>query len=343
MRHRRFTSQGIDKPMVKTHWIIVSLGVWLLAAGAAALYFGLDLIGTERGSLYAIGGTVAVSGGLIVVSLGLALRRLELQVARLIERLTVAGETTQDRARPKLAQTADASERVPLEQARPLQPRHAASPSAPLPDAARSPPDFLLRPPSEGVSSGSTAPNPRAFRSDPLVDSMLAETQLAAGADIVAVGAPALEAVDMDAIDAEPVPPKPLGSMTLPRAVLPASLRPKPVAASEPHLHHDPIADAADPANDAARADAGSAEALAASPIVAHASPPGDPPHSGPQSYLAEPTVVGRYNAGGAAYTMYSDGAIEAETETGNYRFSSMKELREFIEQRSNLVNAPAD
>jgi hypothetical protein len=46
------------------------------------------------------------------------------------------------------------------------------------------------------------------------------------------------------------------------------------------------------------------------------------------------PQVVGRYSAGGAHYVIYSDGAIEAETEDGGLRFASMNELKTYIANR---------
>jgi len=50
----------------------------------------------------------------------------------------------------------------------------------------------------------------------------------------------------------------------------------------------------------------------------------------------AAPSVVARYSAGGVQYVIYSDGAIEAETEAGGMRFASMDELKAYIaEQRS--------
>jgi hypothetical protein len=42
-------------------------------------------------------------------------------------------------------------------------------------------------------------------------------------------------------------------------------------------------------------------------------------------------TLVGRYSAGGANYSIFSDGSIEAETEQGAYRFSSMSEFKAFV------------
>ncbi|MDE3176246.1 MAG: hypothetical protein KGM15_09115 [Pseudomonadota bacterium] len=46
------------------------------------------------------------------------------------------------------------------------------------------------------------------------------------------------------------------------------------------------------------------------------------------------PKVVGRYSAGGARYMIFSDGAIEAETDQGAFRFASMAEFKAFIAGR---------
>jgi len=56
-----------------------------------------------------------------------------------------------------------------------------------------------------------------------------------------------------------------------------------------------------------------------------------DPVKSEP--LVHEPSVVGRYEAAGTSYAMYSDGSVEAENEHGIFRFGSMAELRAFIEQ----------
>ncbi len=49
---------------------------------------------------------------------------------------------------------------------------------------------------------------------------------------------------------------------------------------------------------------------------------------------LEAPTVVGRYESGGATYVLFSDGTIEVETETGTHRFASMEELKAYIDQQ---------
>ena len=46
------------------------------------------------------------------------------------------------------------------------------------------------------------------------------------------------------------------------------------------------------------------------------------------------PTVVGRYEANGASYVLFSDGTIEVETESGTHRFASMSALKDHIERQ---------
>ena len=47
-----------------------------------------------------------------------------------------------------------------------------------------------------------------------------------------------------------------------------------------------------------------------------------------------QPTMVGRYSAGGANYVIFSDGTIEAEIEDGVYRFGSKEELTAYLRGR---------
>ncbi len=51
-----------------------------------------------------------------------------------------------------------------------------------------------------------------------------------------------------------------------------------------------------------------------------------------PEENLPHAEVIGRYEANGTHYIMYADGSIDAETAHGAYRFSSMDELKRFIE-----------
>ncbi len=53
---------------------------------------------------------------------------------------------------------------------------------------------------------------------------------------------------------------------------------------------------------------------------------------------VTEPTMIGRYEAEGTAYLMFSDGSIEAQSEAGIFRFASMADLKAFIEGKQEAV-----
>jgi hypothetical protein len=57
-------------------------------------------------------------------------------------------------------------------------------------------------------------------------------------------------------------------------------------------------------------------------------------PDSKPPLPASEPNEMGRYQADGTTYIMFSDGSIEAQTEQGIYRFHSMAELKAFFEEQ---------
>lgn len=66
------------------------------------------------------------------------------------------------------------------------------------------------------------------------------------------------------------------------------------------------------------------AEAEPAPPLAAEAAPIEPPP-------AAPTTLVGRYTSGGANYSIFSDGSIEAETDQGAFHFASMSEFKAYI------------
>jgi hypothetical protein len=53
-----------------------------------------------------------------------------------------------------------------------------------------------------------------------------------------------------------------------------------------------------------------------------------------PKEPPAPPTLVGRYSAGSANYSIFSDGSIEAETDQGAFKFGSMSEFKSYIAAR---------
>lgn len=58
-----------------------------------------------------------------------------------------------------------------------------------------------------------------------------------------------------------------------------------------------------------------------------------DPP---PPEPVGPPSLIGRYSAGGANYSIYSDGSIEAETDQGAFKFGSMSEFKAYIAGKRN-------
>jgi hypothetical protein len=54
------------------------------------------------------------------------------------------------------------------------------------------------------------------------------------------------------------------------------------------------------------------------------------------QEPVGPPSLIGRYSAGGAKYSIFSDGSIEAETDQGAFKFGSMSEFKAFIAGKRN-------
>jgi hypothetical protein len=94
-------------------------------------------------------------------------------------------------------------------------------------------------------------------------------------------------------------------------------------AASEPTFADAPAASEAEP-DAAAAAEPVDENRSGGSPTTAAIErAPGEPEPA--------PTLVGRFSAGGANYTIFSDGSIEAETENGAYKFASMSDFRAYL------------
>ncbi|MCX8255424.1 MAG: hypothetical protein OTI36_15695, partial [Beijerinckiaceae bacterium] len=70
-------------------------------------------------------------------------------------------------------------------------------------------------------------------------------------------------------------------------------------------------------------------------PAAAHEPAPepvAEAPSTAPETPEGNLSVIGRYDSDGTSYVMYSDGSIEAQSESGVFRFGSMAELKAFIE-----------
>ncbi len=69
-------------------------------------------------------------------------------------------------------------------------------------------------------------------------------------------------------------------------------------------------------------------------PADAQVPAPVPEPPPAPPTMADAPTVVGRYDANGASYVLFSDGTIEVETEAGTHRFASMADLKDYIDRQ---------
>jgi hypothetical protein len=93
------------------------------------------------------------------------------------------------------------------------------------------------------------------------------------------------------------------------------------------------------PAAQSAPAQAGATPAVAATPAteaLAEAEQINESAPEAPQAAIPEATEVSILKSGvvdGMAYTLYSDGSIEADLPQGTLRFGSITELRNHIEQ----------
>ena len=74
------------------------------------------------------------------------------------------------------------------------------------------------------------------------------------------------------------------------------------------------------------------AEATAAPPMAAE--PPPIEAEDAEPIGAAATTLVGRYASGGANYSIFSDGSIEAETDQGAFHFASMTDFKAYIAAR---------
>jgi hypothetical protein len=102
-----------------------------------------------------------------------------------------------------------------------------------------------------------------------------------------------------------------IGQLTSPPQIV-AALPPAAPEPAAPKVEIDEIA-------------AGAASLLAPTLV----SPPR--PEQGPANGRTSPKVIGRYAAGEASYVLFSDGSIEAETDTGALRFATLDDFKTYV------------
>ena len=279
-------------------WLIYALGVALALAGAASIVSGGPYIRIESGWTEVIAGTTALSAGIMTLGLGAilsALRRLEAGV--------VGNGSSVLQHSPDVA--IRAAEPMPLSRVVTDRTSNGSDVASYEPDVPVSP-DIPLNPASRTLAERlwskrhplSTPEDERA--EPPVVLDSFRSTDRSFGGRTPASAAER----DHD-----------------------ASLQPEPgnlgVAAPQSY----------------ARPGAASLSRADADDRIPSFLPPPQPPAgadfagSAPTTMEA-PTVVGRYESGGASYVLFSDGTIEVETDVGTHRFASMVELKAYIDQQ---------
>ncbi|MHB8267002.1 DUF308 domain-containing protein [Bradyrhizobium sp.] len=281
--------------------MLLIAGIAVLAAGLLAVAFGIPVKEFSFGNTLILAGAVAAGTGVILLALAVVVRELQ-NIARRLGPATAA-EATRVKGEPKLAVPA-ANQAAPetLEGAEPASNPSRSAPSAAA-DAARDrgrgdgAPEA---PPPEPAAATKPRRNLLFSSSSRRERERAAQTPDPAAADSVVPPV------------APPVPP-------------PAPKEPAPATFED-----------AWPQSDRARTDA-SRRTRTPSTFTEANAPSSAPERPAPTVRSEEPAPVTVLKSGvvdGMAYSLYSDGSIEAQMPEGMMRFASIDELRSHLDQR---------
>lgn len=337
-------------------WLIVAMGVLLMLVGAVSVISGAPIIQIERGWAEVIAGSVSVSGGAVTFALGVVLFRLQnWQSAAL-------GQAPAERpvVRPEVQVRTESALRPTLAPEQPLESLDTA-PAVAFRETGSTGSDHptLWRPVSDSEQTIAAHDDDAISAAAEPATAGVAPDQ---SSPEIATSTVTAEAEPPASADISPSDDAASRRPSYPRPDRPAALEPKRATSfsrdwmSRPLLRsRSPQAPASEPpplfAGPPADQDEGQAPAVEAPRLVEDAEPhvalvpsrsatpepfettaKGAPP--------AELAVVGRYQAGASTYTMFSNGAIEVETEGGDiHRFGSMGELKAFIARQENAVS----
>jgi hypothetical protein len=315
--------------------ILLALGVAAAAVGLVTVGLGIPSIDFGLGHTLVIAGTTLLSGGLVLIGLAAATH----QLARLTDALGGRGVAAMPRAEE--AGEAAAQKRIPFPQRPP-----AAEPRV-EPVVAAPPTEPSAEPPSE-------RPRPRVPTLAPRVEPVMEMQEEPVAQRANARGAPYSPA--RPSVAAMPLDPR-MGPAAAPRAngttngVAPAAAPPgRTERRAAPRGLFESVwpaeskrakAGAREPKPGAAedKAPAETApETQQASVVPAEEPLPSAAPAAAPSGSAEEPRPVSILKSGvvdGMAYTLYSDGSIEAQLPEGTVRFASLTELRDHLDQNS--------
>jgi hypothetical protein len=274
-------------------FVLFVLGLVAAAAGVLMIGFGIPINEFSLGNTLIIAGTTALASGLIVLGLSVVTR----QLSRIADILMT---------RP-------------------------AGPGS----ASGRPSDMLEQSPGSGRIAGPRSAHPAEAARGPAAGFELPEE--------ASLPPPRARIPGMGA----PPPPSPSPSDAAPRGWRPPGSRPPapPIAPSEPPRHEPPMAapQRPEPSFDAAWPDrrpidpqpdfSAAPDPIPAPRLNGDATHRDVPPPARPASDNAPPTVLKSGVVDGMAYTLYTDGSIEAELAQGVVRFGSIEELRNHLEK----------
>lgn len=272
-------------------------GILAVVAGLLAVAFGFTVREFSLGSTLIISGTIGVCSGLLLVGLHFVL----LELKGIARRLAGSAAPSEVRVRPVLPGLA-----MPGEPA--LAP---AARSEPAPSAASPPP---------WQSEAAARERPRVEPSPPEPEAQPAAPEAPRRRNLMFASTSRKERERAEAKATEGSPSLPLGMPPEAQEIPPASFDdawPKPDRAR-------PGEPPAAPRRPPPRSPSSFAEA-APPPPASEPPPPAEP---------APVTVLKSGIVDGMAYSLYSDGSIEAQMPEGMMRFASIDELRAHLDQR---------
>ncbi|VTZ50237.1 conserved hypothetical protein [Methylocella tundrae] len=333
-------------------YLIFGLGLLLAVCGAASISFGYGIINVERGWSSVIAGAAALSGGIVTMALATILHSLARLRAFLKAERDARAKAAEApwQAELRVTEAAGAQASVAPWQEAALQDAAFASlagigaePEIPPPEPGPTPsvPNQRVEAAASPVAQASIEDIRRVvaetIKSKPQTsrheegDAFAGRSQARAEPSYAAPAQQAEPPVEQ--VQRRRAPPLSFG---LPRALGLKEI-PQPFdAAQAPAARSEAETGSED--NSSLALERGRREAEAAlNPATPH--PPASPAESAAET-RSDPAqerraVIGRYESEGTTYVMFADGSIEARSERGAFHFTSMAELKVFMDSQA--------
>ena len=323
-------------------YLVLALGALLSIGGALSIFQGAGIVQVERGWTGVIAGATSLTGGIITIALGLILKALLDLRAR---GLSSAPQHLASDVEPRPVGLSAAETAAVPAPASELESGLIAAFLAPEPVTAATPVARGTAVDQAELEHHAPVAEPLPVVREMTVPERVPQEQIAAEQPEppkprfkISFNTPAEPHPPVEPLPAvESHPPVPAMDDWLDRAFSSLDNEPSP-GAGEPPPHPSPR-EAAVAASEAEMAVGSLPHASHEyTDVVAELEPAPPQPLTPPEPAApaapppAQSAVIGRYEADGTSYVMFADGSIEAQSEAGVYRFTSMTELKAFIE-----------